>query len=149
MMMMGAVSSNFFRVKDVQKFAQWLEYDVEWGQNGKVREQEGLVRYFGWGADSTYLQPMRVPDYDGDEEPDPLGLEEPEPWDVTEFAARLREHLPEPQEVRFVSAFLDIYGVPTASILLIPVSGPPFFMILDPFDEGMLQELQEKVKLAA
>ena len=30
----GAVSSNYFKVKNVQQFSQWMQFDIEWADCG-------------------------------------------------------------------------------------------------------------------
>jgi hypothetical protein len=96
----GAVSSNYFKVKDVQQFSRWMQFEIEWADCGLVIEHEGRVFYRGWG-ENTYLQPMRVPHREEEDDEDVEEWEEPEPCDIPEFTAQFREHLAEPQEVAF------------------------------------------------
>jgi hypothetical protein len=147
-MLIGAVRSNAFAVKDTGEFIAWFSSNVDWGDGGEMWGTEGVVFYEGYSFEGAYLKPMRLYPPDDDTDLDDFDLfADSEEWDLAELAAHIRQHLREPQEVRFVAAYVDMNHEVSTSVLIIPIEGPPIFLEFEAPDGQMLGTMQDQMKL--
>src|SRR5690242_7605621 len=115
--MSGYMESNWFTVRDIDAFQRWLETECYFGGDLQIREHGGRVYLRSYGDDATAL-PERILEDESELEDE---IYEPEYWDSQEFAATLRPHLAEPQEIVLLATG-DFMSAPFGSLLVVPVA---------------------------
>lgn len=93
----GTITSNVFRVRNVQAFKAWLRDNVTF---------EGDISFTDCGGDMLMIQvatesPSAMPRREREHHP---GTDE---WELEEFATEIREHLAQGEEFRLLSCGVD------------------------------------------
>lgn len=92
--MYGAIRSNWFKVKNVDKFTKWFNKSVVFGGDIEVFDDQVGVVAFGGYEQYPNAYPMR-----------PVkGGEDQEEWDLEAFAKAVRKHLLPGEEFRVLAA---------------------------------------------